>query len=162
MGVNDGRERGFGSTPNLMGGEARTLSRKLIVERDGMGEGQRPEVTLIVLRPPESSVDHHGAPGADGVLDGVFRNPIVVMTTNPAMFDPLAFGGELGSKFLGSVDPIVGAIRTDMNTSGGGLSFKAELGLDRFGAGETDLVDHRELGTGGVAKDGTTTELLSG
>jgi hypothetical protein len=162
MGVDNGRKRGLGTSPNFMWSESRALIWQLIVKRDGMGESQRPEITVIVLWPTESGVDHHGSAGTNRVLDRVLRNTIMVMSTNPAMPDPLALGGELGSKFPRGVDSIVGAICMDLNAGGCGFPFESELCLDRLRACESHLMDHRQLSTSSVTKDCAPAELLSG
>jgi hypothetical protein len=128
---------------------------------DGVREGKRPEITLVVLGPSESSVDHDGATSAHGVLDGIFSHSIMMVPTDPTMLDPLSLGSEFRGEFLGGVDTVVSAIGTNVNSNGGGLTLKSEFGLNSFSARETHLMDHRKLGTGGVAEDGATTELLS-
>jgi hypothetical protein len=49
--VHEGTERRFGSTPDLMRGEARSLTGKFIVKGDGMAKSERPEIPVVMLRP---------------------------------------------------------------------------------------------------------------
>ena len=93
-----------------MGCDPIDLIWDLIMKIDGMGEGQRPEVALILFGPPESGVDHNSVPCVYSVLDVIFRNTNVVVDTNSDVFDALALGGNLGHKFLGGVYIIFGLV----------------------------------------------------
>jgi hypothetical protein len=161
MGVNNGQKRGFGTTPHFMRSELSGLIGQFIVKVDGVGEGQGPQVALIMFRPPEGSINHHGATGTDSVLDGILCHLVMVVATNPAMFDALSLGREFGGKFLGGVNAIVGAVVANVDPSGSGFALKPELGLYGFGTDEPHLVYHGEFGTGGVTKDGAAPEFLS-
>jgi hypothetical protein len=108
-----------------------------------------------VLGPPEGCVDHHGPGSTDGILDGVFGDAVVVMTPDAAMPNALTFQSEFCCKLLRGIDTMVGAVVLNLNPSGGSFPFKTDLGLDRLGTGETDLVNDGKLGTSGVARDGT-------
>ena len=127
---------------------------------NGVAESQRPEIPLIVLGPAEGGVYHEGAASTNGVLNGIFGHPIVVMPANPAVLNPLALGGQLGGKFLGRVDTIVSAICLNLDASGGSFALESELGLNGFGASETNLVNHCELTTRSITEDGAAPKLL--
>jgi hypothetical protein len=144
-----------------MRGKARCLTRNFVVKVDGMAEGQRPEIPLIVLGPAEGSIYHEGAAGANGVLDSIFGHLVVVMATNAAVLDSLSLGGQFGGKFLGRVDPIVGTICSNLDPSGCGFALESELGLNGLGPGETNLVNHGEFSTRSITEDGASTKLLS-
>jgi hypothetical protein len=147
-----------------MRGKARCLTRNFVVKVDGMAEGQRPEIPLIVLGPAEGSIYHEGAAGAAGansVLDSIFGHSVVVMAANAAVLDSLSLGGQFGGKFLGRVDPIVGTICSNLDLSGCGFTLESELGLNGLGPGETNLVNHGEFSTRSITEDGASTKLLS-
>jgi hypothetical protein len=144
-----------------MGRETRGLSRKLIVQVDGVTEGKRPEVTMIMLGPSKGGKNHDGTAGTDGVLNGVLSDSVVVMTADATVFDALTLGGQLSSKFLRGIDTIVGTVVTNVNADGGSLSFKGELGLNSFGPSKPDLMDRSKFPAGGVTEDGATTVFLA-
>jgi hypothetical protein len=125
-----------------------------------VAKGQWPKITLVVLRPPESSINHNWATSAHSVLDYILCHTVVVMPTNPTVLDPLPFGCQIGGKYLGSVDSVVDAICSNVDTSSGSFTFKPKLGLHRVSASKPYLVHHGELGPGGIAEDSALTKLL--
>jgi hypothetical protein len=116
---------------------------------------------LIVLWPLKGGIDHHGTSSPNGVFDGIFGHTIVMVPSNTTVTDTLAFGDQFGGELLGSIDPIIGTVVANLDTNGGSLTLKTELGLHGFSAGESNLVDCREFTAGGVAEDSATRELLS-
>jgi hypothetical protein len=48
----------------------------------------------------------------------------------------------------------------DANSGCGGLTFKTELGLNGFSASEANLMNHSELATSSITKDGASAKLL--
>jgi hypothetical protein len=161
MSVDEGTEGGLGAGPELMGRETRGLSRGLIVEVDGVAKGKGPEVPMIVLGPTKGGKDHDSSTGPNGVFDCIFCDSVMMMTANPTVFDALALGYQLRGEFLGGIDPIVRAVVTDLDSDGGGFTFEGQLGLYGFRTSETNLMNHSEFPTGGVAEDGTATVLLA-
>jgi hypothetical protein len=65
------------------------LDRNLVVQADSMAKSEWPEVAMVVLWPAKGSVYHDNVAGAHGMLHSIFGHPIVVMSTNAAVFDPL-------------------------------------------------------------------------
>jgi hypothetical protein len=126
-----------------------------------MAEGQGPKVPLIMLGPSKGRINHDGASGPNGVLDGRFSNAIVVVATDAAVFDALPLGGQFGGKLLGGVDPIVRTVVTDVDTNTSGFTLKSELGLNSLSPSETNLMDDGEFPTGSIAEDGPAAKLLS-
>jgi hypothetical protein len=161
VGVNERTEGGLGAGPDLVRRETRGLARSLIVQVDSMAEGKGPEISMIVLGPSKGSKDHDGTTGPNGALDGVFSDSIMVMATDATVFDTLALWDQFSGKFLGSINSIVRAVVTDLDTHRGGFSFKGKLCLHRFSPGEANLMDHGEFPAGGITEDGTTTVLLA-
>jgi hypothetical protein len=86
----------------------------------------------------------------------------MVVATHATVFDTLPFRSKLGGKLFGGIDAIVSTIGSNLNACCGGLTFKTEFGLNRFGSCESDLMDHSELGTGCIAESCASTEFLSG
>jgi hypothetical protein len=162
MGVDEGAKGRLGAGPDFMRSKASGLTGDLVMERDGVTEGQGPEVPLIVLRPTKGRVNHHRASRANGVFDSRFGHAIVVVPADPAMPDALTLGGKCGGKFLGGVDAVVSAVGTDLNANTSSFTFKTKLGLNSLGAGETHLVDDGEFSTGRIAENGPATKLLGG
>jgi hypothetical protein len=126
----------------------------------GVAEGEGPEITLIVLGPAKSGVNHHSSSRAHGGLDAVFGNSVVMVATNAAMLDPLTLTEKLGAEFFAGVDPVIGAVVAHTDANGCGFLLKGELGLNRLTSSETDLVNHGDFPAGGVAEKSATTELL--
>jgi hypothetical protein len=69
-------------------------------------------------------------------------------------------GEEIVKAMVEQLNPIVGAVNTDLNSCGRNLSLETEFGLNRLGAVEAPLMNDSKFSTRGVAEDGTTTELL--
>jgi hypothetical protein len=84
------------------------------------------------------------------------------MPSDATVLDALAFQSEFGGELLRGIDTIVGTVVSNLHTGGRGLSFKANLGLDRLGACEAHLVDDSELGASGVAENSPAAEFLTG
>jgi hypothetical protein len=162
MSVDEGTEGRFGPSPELTRRETRCLTGNLIVEMDGMAEGKRPKITVIVLRPTEGGKDHHRSTGANGIFDGIFSHSIMMVTADAAVFNALTLGDELRREFLGGIDAVVGAVGANLNADGGSFALKGKFGLHRLSASKSDLVNHRELPTGCIAENRTATEFLSG
>ena len=80
-----------------MRGKTRGLARDIMVERDGMTESKRPEVTMVMFGPAKSGVDHESAGGTNGVLDRIFGDSVVMMGAHATVLDPLALEGELSA-----------------------------------------------------------------
>jgi hypothetical protein len=160
--IHESTERQLGATPDLVRGKVRGLTRDFLVKVDGMAESQRPEIALIMLRPLEGGIYHDGLASANGVLDCVFGDTIVVMAPNATALGPLSLGGQFGGELLGRVDLVVSTICLNVDTGGGGFTLEPELGLNSIGAGETNLVDHSEFSTGSITEDGAAKELLRG
>ena len=83
-----------------MRSETRVLARYLIVEMNCVTQSERPEITLVVFWPSQSSIYHHGTGGSNGILDGILGNSVVMMPSHSTVSDALAFGGELGGKLF--------------------------------------------------------------
>jgi hypothetical protein len=162
MRIHKGTEGGLRASPNLVRSETRVLAWDLIVEMDSVAQGKWPEVAFVVFRPAQGSIYHHGSCRPNAVLDCVFGDAIMVVSAHATVFDTLPFGGELVGKLLGGIDAIVSTVSAHLHACCGSFSFKTEFGLDRFGPGESDLMNHSELGTGCVAEDGASTEFLGG
>jgi hypothetical protein len=92
-----------------------------------------------------------------------FGNTIVVVAANATMVDTLAFRSKLGGgKLFGGIDAIISAVGLNLYACCGCLTLKTEFGLDRFGPGKSNLVNHSELCTGGITEDSYPTEFLGG
>jgi hypothetical protein len=115
--VPESSERRFGATPNLVRGEARSLTGKFILKEDGMAKSEQPEIPVVVPGPTKGVVDHNGMSCVDCILDGIFSHSIVMMTTNPTEIDALSLGGQFGTKFFGGIYAIVGTIGADTDTN---------------------------------------------
>jgi hypothetical protein len=120
--------------------ETRVLARDLIVEMNCVTQSERPEITLVVFWPSQSSIYHHSTSGSNGILDRILGNSIVVMSSYSAMPDALAFGGELGRKLLRGIDTIAGTVGLDLNA--GRCSFFSK---HCFGPGQPNLVNDGKL-----------------
>jgi hypothetical protein len=115
------------------------------MEMNCVTQSKRPEITLVVFWPSQSSIYHHGTSGSNGIVDRILGNSIVVMSSYSDMPDALAYGGELGRKLLRGVDTIVGTVGSDLNAGRCSFSFETKLGLDCFGPGQPDLVNDGKL-----------------
>ena len=89
MSVDQRTKGGLGAGPELMGREARGLCGILIVEVDDMANSKGPEVPMTVFGPSKGSKDHDGATCPNGVLDGIFSNPIMMVPPDPTMLGSL-------------------------------------------------------------------------
>jgi hypothetical protein len=148
MCVNHSAVRGLAAGPDFGRRQvSREHVRGLIVEMSsGTSKGKDPHITFTMLRPSEGGVDHHfGASSADGGFDTILGNGIMMMRAQAAVIDPLTFGEELSTKFLGGIITIVGSVALDKNADRGSFALKLKLGLDRFGARKPGLVDDGDL-----------------
>ena len=66
--------------------------RRLVMKECNVTEVLRPEVMVIMFSPLQGLVDHHRPISMNSIIDDDVRNCIVVVTTNPTVFDTLAFG----------------------------------------------------------------------
>jgi hypothetical protein len=130
------------------------------MEMNSVTERQRPEIAFIVFRPSESRVDHHSASGADGVFNAVLSNTILMMTANAAVLDTLTFNEKLGAEFFRSVDAIIGAVILNGHANRGSFTLKLKLGLNGFGSGEANLMNHWDLATSSITEESSTSILL--
>jgi hypothetical protein len=87
-------------------------------------------------------VDHHSASGADSSFNAVLSDTIWMMTANAAVLDALTFDEKLGAEFFQSVDAIVGAAILNGHANRGSFTLKLELGLNGFGSGKANLMNH--------------------
>jgi hypothetical protein len=120
------------------------------VKVDGIAESGRPEATMFMLFPVESSVNHDCTASLNDVFDPTFCHSIVLMTTNATVLDTLTLGGQFGGKFLQSVPVIVGIVGANMNANGGSFLFKTELSLHSFGLSKTHRMNDNQLGASGI------------
>jgi hypothetical protein len=142
MCVNKTAERGLGTGPELGWSETGRQTRDFIVEMDGVTQGKRPEITMVVLRPAKGGVNHHGPTGTDGMLDSILGNPVVMVPTNATVTNSLTFLGEFRCELPRGVNPVIRAVGTDLDTGAGGVALKTKLGLNCFGPSESNLMDH--------------------
>jgi hypothetical protein len=160
MGIDETTEQQFGTAPYFVRGKPRALTGNLVVQMNGVTKGKGPEVTMIVFGPSEGCKDHERATGQEGVFDCIFSNVIVVMATHSTVADALTLGGQFGGEFFRGVNAIAGAVSLHLDTGGGGFPLKTNLGLHRFSAGESNLMDYGQLGTSRITEDSASLELL--
>ena len=67
------------------------------------------------------------------------------------MIDALAIGIKFMGEFLGGVDAIFGTIILYKDPNRCSIAFKAYFSFHYFGPGESDLVHHKDLDTGGIS-----------
>jgi hypothetical protein len=154
---------GLATRPDLGRGQAREHAGRLIVQMmDSVAEGKGPEITLIVFGPPKGKMNHHCPSSRHSGLDAVLSNGVVMVATDTAMLDPLAFAQQLGNELFAGANTFVSTTVIDTETNGCSYFLELELGLICLCASKTDLVNNGDFATGSIAEETTSTELLRG
>jgi hypothetical protein len=75
-------------------------------------------------------MSHHGMSKSDNILEKLFRNSIVMRTSNSTVLDSLPLCVDFLHKLFGSIDTIVRRVILHLNSCTHCFSFKLQLGCD--------------------------------
>ena len=91
---------------------------------------KRPQRVIILLRPMERGMDHHGSCSGGHNLNGILSLTILMLSTYSRVSDALILGHQLSYKLLGCEDAIVRVVGVNINSMAFGCSLKHCLSLE--------------------------------
>ena len=136
-------------------------ARDMVVQPDRIVQSKRPEVGIVLIRPMNRKVQHHGASAVVNGLNGAFSQRVLEMGADTGEPEVLIRRLQIAAYSRGCEDAVVSMVCLDVDPTLCSIEFELMLGSLGVTGPKGHLMIHLDETGGGVYED-TTTAVLQG
>jgi hypothetical protein len=149
-----------GSGVEFLGGKVSVRTRQMVPQVSCMFQSERPQFQVGLFRPMERHIEEHSMRQKGYCLNRAFGYSILMVRTNAAELQLLAFVVTVGLEFLCSKDAIVRMTSVDIHAAIESKTLVFLLANESLASMGRDLIVDENIPDGTIDKDHTAGQFV--